>query len=73
MRYICEECEVKITNVKEELDKYYVLYCLKTDARFASIQFYMGKNGLLTMAMPKSDSPSEDMKLKRLIEMWQEM
>lgn len=73
MRYICEECEVQITNVKEELDKYYVLYCLKTDARFASIQFYMGKNGLLTMAMPKSDSPSEDMKLKRLIGMWQEM
>lgn len=73
MRYACEECQVQITNVMEELEKFYVLYCLKTDARFASIQFYMGKNGLLTMAMPKSESPVGDLKLKQVIDLLQEM
>ena len=63
----CAELGVVITNIKEYLDKYYVLYCLKTDAMFAYIQFYFGANGSFSTAMPKSELGEQDEKLKQLI------
>ena len=67
----CNELEIKITNVQEFIDRYYVLYCLKTDATFAYIQFYWGENKTLSTAMPKSELGDQDMKLKKLIESMQ--
>ena len=63
----CAELGVVITNIKECIDKYYVLYCLKTDATFAYIQFYFGENGSFSTAMPKSELGDQDEKLKQLI------
>lgn len=60
------DTEVKIVNVVEEPDKYFVNYYLITDARFANIQFYFS-GGRLSTAMPKSELGSDDTKLIQLI------
>ncbi|MDO4511079.1 MAG: AAA family ATPase [Bacteroidales bacterium] len=67
METACEEADVTITNVVEQLSNYYVLYNLKTDAQFACIQFYI-KGNHLTTAMPKSQMGAEDDKLKQVID-----
>ena len=63
----CNDLGIVITNIQEYKDKYFVLYCLKTDAIFAYIQFYFGENGSFTTAMPKSEMGDQDEKLKQLI------
>lgn len=63
------DADVTIANVVEMLDSYYVNYYLITDARFATIQFYIqGENRtMLSTAMPKSELGNDDAKLVHLI------
>ena len=65
---ICTENNIFITNIQESPEKYYVIYCFKTDATFAYIQFYYKENGMLTTAMPKSELGEADKQLKIMIE-----
>lgn len=61
------EADVRIVNVVEAPQQYYVNYHLITDARFAVIKFHHTANGL-SVAMPMSELGSADEKLKRMIE-----
>ncbi len=63
---VSEASGIKIVNVVEEKDKFYVNYYLITDARFAIIQFYF-KAGHFSTAIPKSELGKDDEKLKQLI------
>jgi len=64
---ICCELEIQITNVIEEPEKHYVLYCFKTSGNFSMIQFYYKQTSGFSTAMPKSDIGNDDEKLKLLI------
>ena len=67
MQFACGEAGAKILNVSEEISKYYVLYSLKTDAIFATIQYFFGINLALTVAVPRSELGVEDAKLAEII------
>ncbi len=67
MQSVCTEMGVTITNIVEKVDKYHVIYFLKTDAKCALIQFYLNGKSQLTRAMPKSTAGSDDKKLEQLI------
>jgi len=64
---ICCEQNIQITNVLEEPNKYFVLYCFRTSGKFSMIQFYYNQRNGLTTAMPKSDLGGADEKLVALI------
>lgn len=64
---LCDELGITITNIKEHLDQYYVIYYFKTNATFAYIQFYYKGNEGFSIAMPKSELGEQDEKLKQLI------
>ena len=61
------ELNVKIVNVVECKEKYYVNYYMITSARFAIIQFYFKENGF-SKALPKSELGVDDKLLTALIE-----
>ncbi len=67
MQMASEDAEVIITNVEEKPENYFVNYYLKTDAKFAMIQFYFNNKQQLTRALPKSLLGNEDKKLTELI------
>ena len=64
---VCSELEIQITNIIEEPEKYFVLYCFKTSGKYSMIQFYYNQKGGFSTAMPKSDLGNNDGKLKLLI------
>ena len=64
---LCCEYDIRITNVIEEPEKYFVLYCFKTGGKFSLIQFYYNQKNGFTTALPKSDIGNDDGKLKMLI------
>ncbi len=68
MREVCEELDITITNIVEQVDKYFVIYYLRTDSLCSYIQFYFKKNGAYSTAMPKTFQSDNDMKLNLLIE-----
>jgi hypothetical protein len=68
MRGACAEEGVKILNVAEYPQQFYVLYSLKTDAAFAYIQFYFDVTSSLSSAFPKSELGVEDVKLQKVIQ-----
>ena len=61
------DTDVRIINVVEVPQQYFVNYYLITDARFAVIKFYFNEKGLST-AMPMSELGVADAKLKKMIE-----
>lgn len=63
----CKQLGITITNIIEEINQYKVIYNLKTEARFASIVFYI-TNDRLTKAMPSSEQGEDDKLLQKLIE-----
>ncbi|SIQ92648.1 ATP-dependent DNA helicase [Maribacter ulvicola] len=67
MRESCAELDISITNIEEQLDKYYVTYYLRTDSIFSYIQFYFKGNGNFSTAMPKTFQSENDLKLNSLI------
>ena len=68
MREACEELDITITNIVEQVDKYFVIYYLRTDSLCSYIQFYFKKNGAYSTAMPKTFQCENDKKLNLLIE-----
>lgn len=68
MRESCAELEISITNIEEHVDKYFVMYYLRTDSIFSAIQFYFKGNGNYSTAMPKTFQSDNDTKLNLLIE-----
>jgi|TARA_B110000902_G_scaffold239220_1_gene287743 hypothetical protein len=68
MRTYCQELDITITNIDEQVDKYFVNYFLRTDSICSNIQIYFKKNGSFSRAMPKTFECENDKKLHLLIE-----
>lgn len=68
MRELCTELDITITNINEQVDKYFVIYYLRTDSIYSHIQFYFKGNGNYSTAMPKTFQSESDLKLNLLIE-----
>ncbi|WP_410004891.1 ATP-dependent RecD-like DNA helicase [Aequorivita nionensis] len=68
MRESCAELNIPITNIEEQVEKYFVIYYLQTDSIFSYIQFYFKGNGNYSTAMPKTFQCDNDTKLNLLIE-----
>jgi molybdopterin-guanine dinucleotide biosynthesis protein len=68
MRTYCQELDITITNIDEQVDKFFVNYFLITDSICSNIQFYFKKNGSFSRAMPKTFECENDKKLQLLIE-----
>jgi hypothetical protein len=66
---LCSEVDIQITNVLEQTQKFFVLYCFKTSGKFSMIQFYYNQKDGFTTAIPKSDLGVKDAKLVELINM----
>ncbi len=67
MQAECNALDITISNVAEEIDKYYVTYYLITDSICAFVQFYFNKNFAFTRAIPKCYGTENDEKLNQLI------
>lgn len=67
MQSLCDDFDIKITNVVEHLSQYYVAYYLKTSGKFSRIMFYFNSNRIITYGHPFSDKGSADEKLITLI------
>jgi tRNA A37 threonylcarbamoyladenosine biosynthesis protein TsaE len=68
MQDYCTELEIKITNIEENNNNYFVNYYLKTESVCAYIQFYYNIKFELTKALPRSYDEDNDTKLIQLIE-----
>ncbi|WP_026777256.1 ATP-dependent RecD-like DNA helicase [Polaribacter sp. Hel_I_88] len=68
MRVCCQELDISITNIDEQVEKSFVNYFLRTDSICSNIQFYFKKNGSFSTAMPKTFKCNDDKKLQLLIE-----
>lgn len=64
----CDELGIRITNIQEFPERYYVLYSFKTSGKFSMIQFYFKANGGISRALPSSDMGAGDALLNLLIE-----
>lgn len=73
VRSIADEIGVSITGIKEYPAQYYVLYGLKTDAPFASLQFYFNGKGFVTRAIVSSFLGTEDVQLVQFIRRLKEL
>lgn len=71
MQSVCDDLNIKITNIVEYPTKYYIGYYLKTSGRFSQILFYFKGNQSITHAIPSSDLGAEDEKMVRLIKVLQ--
>lgn len=67
MQSVCDDLNIKITNIVEYQSKYYIGYYLKTSGRFSQILFYFKGNQTVTHALPSSDLGAEDEKMIQLI------
>ena len=64
---LTEEYGIKIVSIIEDLSKYKVIYNLITDARFATVVFYINEKGFITTAVSNSELGDDDTKLKFLL------
>lgn len=62
---LCDECDIRLTNVIEE--RYQLIYYMRTSGDFASLTFYFNGKGTITHAVPLSILGESDEKLARLI------
>ncbi|QCE42398.1 ATP-dependent RecD-like DNA helicase [Psychroserpens sp. NJDZ02] len=67
MRSYCQALNISITNIDEQVEKYFVQYFLVTDSISASIQFYFKNNESFSKVMPRTYRCDDDVKLKLLI------
>ena len=67
MRSICDEMDVAITNIVEDIKQYNVTYFMKTSGKFSHIKFYFDKNHFITYGQPSSDLGSDDDLLNEII------
>ena len=68
MQEICREEDVTITNVKEDLEHYNVVYSLKTSGKYSEIKFFINKKHQFSYAMPASDMGEDDILLRTILE-----
>lgn len=68
MQEICREEDVAITNVKEDLEHYNVVYSLKTSGNYSEIKFFINKKHQFSYAMPASDMGEDDILLRTILE-----
>lgn len=68
MLSVCDDMDIKITNIVEHLPQYYVSYYLKTSGKYSQILFFFKGNQAITHALPSSDLGVEDEKLTKLIQ-----
>lgn len=64
----CNELEIEIFNIDEQVEQYFVNYFFKTSGKISYIMFYFKMNGRFSTAMPKSDIGSDDELLIQLIQ-----
>ncbi|MDD4107173.1 MAG: AAA family ATPase [Prolixibacteraceae bacterium] len=72
VQIVCDETNIAITNVIEELQKNFVTYFLKTTGVCAYVQFYFTKDGRFSTAIPKSDLGDQDELLLEFIQKMKE-
>lgn len=64
----CNDLDIRIFNISENIDKYYINYYFETSNKISYIQFSFNKNGEFSTAMPKTFGDINDEKLFNLIE-----
>jgi hypothetical protein len=64
----CNDLDIRIFNISENIDKYYINYYFETSNKISYIQFFFKKNGEFSTAMPKTFGDINDEKLFNLIE-----
>ncbi len=64
---LCDDLDIKLTNIVEHPVQYYIAYYLKTSGKFSQILFYFDKNQKFTNALPSSDMGPADGKLQSLL------
>ena len=64
----CNDLDIRIFNISENIDKYYINYYFQTSNKISYIQFFFNKNGEFSTAMPKTFGDINDEKLFNLIE-----
>ena len=64
---LCNELDITITNVLEDIEHYKVRYCLKTSGNFSYLDFIINASKLPTYANANSDLGGEDTLLNELI------
>jgi dTDP-4-amino-4,6-dideoxygalactose transaminase len=72
VQIVCDETNIAITNVIEELQKNFVTYFLKTTGVCAYVQIYFTKDGRFSTAIPKSDLGDQDELLLEFIQKMKE-
>lgn len=65
---VCEEMDIKVTNIVEYLANYNVTYYLKTSGKFSQLVVFFKTNFAITHAIPSSDMGTDDVKLQQLID-----
>lgn len=65
---VCDDLGIRITNVVEHPNQYYVVYYLKTSGKFSQVMFYYKANGSISNGVPSSDKGDEDALLQQLID-----
>ena len=68
---VCDDLDIRITNIVEHIQQFYIGYYLKTSGKFSQILFYFKANHTITHALPSSDIGAEDEKLTKLIQVLQ--
>lgn len=68
MKSLCDDLDIKITNIVEHVSQFYICYYLITSGKFSMIQFFFDKNHMVTRAIPSSDLETDDEKMKQLIQ-----
>ena len=64
----CNDLDIRIFNISENIDKYFINYYFETSNKISYIQFFFNKNGEFSTAMPKTFGDINDEKLFNLIE-----
>ena len=63
----CDDLEILITNIVEDVKQYNVTYYFKTSGRFSQIKFYFNDKHFITYGQPGSDIGADDKLLNMLI------
>lgn len=64
---ILSECNLPLTNIVQR--EWSDLYCIRTDADCAAVEFFFNSKHMYTFAMPKSTEGADDVKLQEVINM----
>nr|HPH19899.1 hypothetical protein [Haliscomenobacter sp.] len=62
---ILSECNLPLTNIVQR--EWSDLYCMRTDADCAAVEFFFNNKHMYTFAMPKSTAGVGDVKLQEVV------